>query len=67
MKFDSALLLVLLPIIILQLAMQIAALIDLSKRKRVTGGNKFIWILVIILGELLGPIVYFVLGRRGDE
>lgn len=67
MKFDSALLLVLLPIIILQLALQIAAILDLKKRKNVVGGNKLVWLLVIVLGELLGPVVYFVFARKEDE
>ncbi len=67
MQFDSALLLVLLPIILLQLALQVAALLDLKKRKNVVGGNKLVWILVIVIGEMLGPVIYFIFGRKEDE
>jgi Phospholipase_D-nuclease N-terminal len=53
------------PLIILQLGVQIWGLIDLSRPNReVVGGNKLIWALVIVLGSLIGTIVYFVAGRK---
>lgn len=52
----------LIPIIILQFGLMIAALIDLVKREK-TKGPKWVWILVIVLVNLFGPIVYFVAGR----
>lgn len=51
------------PIIVIQLILMVVALLDLSKRER-TKGPKWMWALIIILGELLGPILYFVLGRE---
>lgn len=51
------------PIVAIQLILMIVALLDLSKRER-TKGPKWMWALIIILGELLGPILYFVLGRE---
>ncbi len=54
----------LVPLIVLQLALQAAAIIDLVRRERVRGGNKWIWGAVIVLGEMLGPLVYFVAGRE---
>jgi hypothetical protein len=56
----------LIPLFVIQLALMIAALVDLLKREnqQVTGGNKLIWILVIVLVNLIGPIIYFVAGRR---
>ncbi len=52
------------PIVLLQLILMIVALVDLSKRERVRWLPKWAWALIIILGELLGPIVYFILGRE---
>lgn len=52
----------LIPIIILQFGLMIAALIDLVKREK-TKGPKWVWILVIVLVNLFGPIVYFIAGR----
>ena len=53
----------LIPIVLLQLGLMIAALVDLAKRER-TKGPKWMWAIIIILGELIGPIVYFVVGRE---
>ncbi|HEY4687552.1 MAG TPA: PLD nuclease N-terminal domain-containing protein [Candidatus Subteraquimicrobiales bacterium] len=44
----------------------IVALIDLFKREKVTGGNKIIWGLVIVLINFIGPILYLVIGRKED-
>lgn len=51
------------PIAILQLVLMIVALVDLAKRER-TRGPKWLWVIIIIVGELLGPILYFVIGRE---
>ena len=50
------------PLILIQLALMVFALIDLGKRQ-MTRGPKWMWVLIIVFGELLGPIVYFVIGR----
>jgi len=51
------------PIVLLQLVLMIVALVDLSRREK-TRGPKWVWALVIILGELVGPIIYFIFGRE---
>ena len=52
----------LIPVVILEFGLMIAALIDLIKREK-TKGPKWVWILVIVLINLFGPIVYFLVGR----
>jgi hypothetical protein len=52
----------LIPLILIQLALMVFALIDLSKREK-TRGPKWMWLLIIVFGELVGPIVYFIVGR----
>jgi hypothetical protein len=55
----------LVPIIVIQVGLMITALIDLERdERRVRGGNKLVWALVIVFVNLLGPIVYFVAGRE---
>ncbi|MDI7275228.1 MAG: PLDc N-terminal domain-containing protein [Anaerolineae bacterium] len=54
----------LLPLVILQLALLAAALWDLAHRERVRGGNKLVWVLVIVLVNFIGPLVYFLFGRE---
>jgi len=52
------------PLLILQLALMIVALVDLIKRQRVRGGNKVLWALVIVLVNIIGPVVYLIFGRE---
>ncbi|RUL47796.1 MULTISPECIES: PLDc N-terminal domain-containing protein [Lysinibacillus] len=51
------------PLFIVQLILMIIALIDLSKI-HATNGPKWLWVIVIIFGNLLGSIVYFIAGRK---
>jgi len=60
----SKLVLLLLPIVIIQLTLMIVALVDLVKREKVTGGNKLIWGIIIVLFNIIGPIIYFIIGRK---
>ncbi|MDB5079130.1 MAG: hypothetical protein JWP00_1054 [Chloroflexi bacterium] len=62
---QNNLLLALSPLILISVGLQIFALIDLVRREsyRVQGGKKWVWALVIILGNTLGSIVYLVAGR----
>ncbi len=48
---------------ITMLILQIIALVDVIKNNFLNN-NKVIWVLVIILLPLLGPILYFVLGAK---
>lgn len=53
------------PIVLLQLGLMIAALIDLERdERRVRGGSKLVWAVVIVFLNVIGPIVYFVAGRE---
>ena len=54
------------PLLVLQLAMMTAGLLDIRKRKTVKHLPRAAWIVIIILGEVLGPILYFAVGR-GEE
>lgn len=51
------------PIFVIQFILLIIALIDLSKIKE-TNGPKWVWALIIIFISIVGPIVYFVIGRK---
>jgi hypothetical protein len=53
----------LIPVVILEFGLMIAALVDLVKREK-TKGPKWMWILIIVLVNLFGPIVYFLVGRE---
>jgi hypothetical protein len=53
----------LMPVLIIQFGLMVAAIIDLSKQEK-TRGPKGVWILVILLINFIGPILYFVIGRE---
>ena len=60
------LLLVLIPLVIMQLVLMITALVSILKRDTYKTGNRVIWILVVVLINTIGPILYFVLGRKDE-
>jgi hypothetical protein len=53
-------------IVLVEVALLVAALVDLLRRpdEAVTGGRRWVWILVVVLLQTIGPIVYFAAGRR---
>ena len=55
----------LIPIVLLQLALLVFALIDLSRRPKVNG-PKWVWVIIIIGFSLIGPIAYFLVGRQEE-
>ena len=59
--------LLLAPVVLIQLGLMVAALIDLERgERRVRGGNKLVWVLVIVFVNIIGPILYFVAGREEE-
>lgn len=53
----------LLPVVLLEWGLMLAALIDLVQRPR-TKGPKWAWVLVIVIVNIVGPIFYFLFGRE---
>lgn len=54
------------PILVIQLILVIIALVQCVKAEK-TRGPKVVWVLVIIFINLLGPIAFFLFGRRNKE
>jgi len=57
---------VLIPLLVLELGLMIFALVNIVKRKRVRGGSKALWIIIVVLFQLIGPIIYFAFGREEE-
>jgi hypothetical protein len=63
--FDSTLLLLIVPILVIQLGLLIWGLYDLTRPGRhVKGDSKVLWGIVIVFINILGPILYFLVGRE---
>ena len=59
---------VLAPLALLQLGLMIFALIHAVKAKSFKVGNKVLWIVLIVLIDIIGPVLYFIIGRGdGDD
>jgi heme/copper-type cytochrome/quinol oxidase subunit 4 len=57
---------ILIPLVVIQIILLITALLHLNKHPHVNIGNKNLWIFVIIFLNIIGPVLYFLIGR-GDE
>ncbi len=61
----SSLLPLIIPIVLIQVGLMIWALYDLTRPdRRVKGDNKIVWALIVIFVNLIGPILYFLVGRE---
>jgi hypothetical protein len=55
----------LIPLAILDVVLTATGLYDLTRpERRVKGGNKLVWGLVIVFVELFGALIYFLFGRE---
>jgi len=59
----------LIPLIIIQLSVQVAALISVGRKdtRRIRFESKIVWVLIIIFGSLLGSIAYFIFGGNPND
>ena len=57
---------IVLPVILVGFILAMVALIDLYRNKK-RRNNVFVWTLLIIFGNTIGPILYFVIGRKDSE
>ena len=54
----------LIPLVVIQLALMVIALVDLFKRENMKTNTRLVWVFVIILINVIGPIVYLLAGRK---
>ena len=54
----------LVPVILLQVVLLVISLVDIVRRRAVTGGSKLLWILIVCLVNVIGPVVYLAMGRK---
>lgn len=52
------------PLIGLQFILVVVAIVSLIKAEQVNG-PKWLWAIVIVCGQMIGSVVYFIFGRRG--
>ena len=64
---DSTTLALLIPILLIWISLLAWGLYDLTRPDRhVLGDNRALWALAILFVSLVGPILYFAVGRKED-
>lgn len=56
----------LIPIIIIELILMLSALVHVLRHRNYRIGNRFIWTIIVVFLQIIGPILYFTIGR-GEE
>lgn len=54
------------PLIILEVILMIVAVRDVLKSSSFRFGNKIAWLIFVVVIQIIGPVIYFVFGRRND-
>lgn len=54
---------IIMPLLVIQVILIIIAVIDWVRIDE-TNGPKWLWLLIILFITMLGPVLYFVMGRR---
>jgi hypothetical protein len=53
------------PIIIIELGLTIAALIHIFTHKKYRMGSRWVWVIISFV-QIIGPITYFIFGRSDE-
>lgn len=56
----------LIPIVLVEIILMITALVHVIKHDKYRFGNKILWICIVVFIQIIGPILYFTIGR-GEE
>lgn len=56
----------LIPILLVQWGLMIAALVHIFRHKNYRVGNRVLWVIVSVALNTIGPVLYFTIGRGED-
>lgn len=56
----------LIPLLLLQIALAITALVHVLRHERYRWGSRGLWILLVLFIQVIGPVLYFTTGRSDD-
>lgn len=57
----------LVPLIILEFGLMIAAVVHVLRHPHYRIGNRALWLMIVIFIQIIGPIAYFVFGREDQS
>ncbi|MBP1047746.1 PLDc N-terminal domain-containing protein [Enterococcus sp. BWM-S5] len=56
----------LIPYFLVSFSLSIIALINVLKNRRFRFGNVWLWVLIVLLLQIIGPIIYFLVGKEDE-
>lgn len=56
----------LIPVAVIELALAITALIHVLRHKNYRFGNRIFWGIIVLVVQIIGPILYFTIGKGDD-
>ena len=56
----------LIPVIIIESALMLTSLIHVLRHKEYRFGNRLLWVILVIFVQIIGPVAYFVFGRKEE-
>lgn len=56
----------LIPVVLIELALMVSALIHLFNHPNYRFGNRVLWVVLVVFVQIIGPVLYFTLGRGDD-
>jgi hypothetical protein len=56
----------LIPLAVIQMALLAASVVHILRHNNYRFGNRLMWILICVLVNVVGPVLYFAIGK-GDE
>ncbi|GHU89893.1 hypothetical protein FACS1894202_08830 [Clostridia bacterium] len=56
----------LIPLVVIEFGLMVAALIHILTHKTYARGNRTLWVVVSVVFQIIGPVLYFVIGRNDE-
>jgi hypothetical protein len=57
---------VLVPLVLIQIILMVSALVSIFRHTSYKMGTRVLWVVVVVVVNTIGPILYFVLGRTEE-
>lgn len=66
MKIVSNYLPFLIPYLVLELLLAVIALVHIFRHSNYRFGNRWLWVIIVLFFQIIGPILYLTIGRSED-
>lgn len=57
----------LIPLAVIQLALMIASIVHILRHDTYRCGNRVLWIILCLFVNIIGPVLYFAIGKGDNE